>query len=58
MIRGTNGGGSLLSPGPVFKGASIKYVHAEGEGMAPKVDVELELSKGGCMNLHARGRSV
>ena len=29
------------------KGASIKYVRAEGEGGMPKRDVVLELSKGG-----------
>ena len=38
------------------KGASIKYVRAEGEGgVGPNADVVLRLSKRGCVNLRTRG---
>ena len=39
------------------KGVSIKYVRAEGgRGVCPKVDIELEITKGGCVILRTRGR--
>ena len=39
-----------------YKGASIKYVRAEGEGgIGPNADVVLGLSKRGCVNLRTRG---
>ena len=38
------------------KGASIKYVRAEGEGgVGPNADIVLGLSKRGCVNLRTRG---
>ena len=39
------------------KGASIKYIRAEGEGgVGPNADVVLRLSKRGCVILRTRGR--
>ena len=47
---------NFYSGASIRKGASIKYVRAEGEGgVGPNADVVLRLSKRGCVNLRTRG---
>ena len=51
MLQVTLGGLSIT----IHRGASIKYVRAEGGGVCPKADMVIELSKGRLSEFTVRG---
>ena len=56
LVQNADKGGGVKNAKNLAKGASIKYVRAEGEGgVGPNADVRVRLSKRGCVNLRTRG---